>query len=60
MIIRVKLKVSDGHVLEDAIGIAEQKLGDLSDEEIESAIEVRVRAWVDQTIAVEWEAEEPS
>ncbi len=60
MKINVALKVSDGHVLEDVIVIEEHKLGELTDEEIESVIELRIRSWVDEKISVEWEVEEPS
>jgi hypothetical protein len=56
--IHVALKVSDGHELNDVIVIEEHKLGELTDEEIESAIELRIRSWVDKAIAVEWEVEE--
>ena len=57
MKIQVTLRVSDGHELHDEIEIEEHKLGEMSDEEIEGAIEVRVRSWVDKVISVEWEAE---
>ena len=60
MKINVALKVSDGHVLDDVIVIEEHKLGELTDEEIEAVIELRIRSWVDEKIHVEWEVEEPS
>ena len=58
MKINVTLRVSDGHELNDVIEIEEHKLGELSDDDIEAAIEIMVRRWVDKTIAVEWETED--
>ena len=58
MKINVTLRVSDGHELLDVIEIEEHKLGELSDDDIEAAIEMMVRRWVDKTIEVEWETEE--
>lgn len=58
MKIHVALKVSDGHTLRDTLIIEEHKLGELTDEEIEAAIERNIRTWVDRHIEVEWEAEE--
>jgi hypothetical protein len=58
MNIRVTLKLSDGHALSDTLVIAEHKLGELTDEEIEAAIERNIRTWVDRHVTVEWEAEE--
>lgn len=58
MKIFVKLHVADGHQVKDVIEIEEHKLGELSDEEIEASIEMRIRSWVDRMISVEWEAEE--
>lgn len=55
MKIHVALVVSDGHRLEDHIEIEEFKLGGLTDDEIEAAIERRIRNWVDEAIAVQWE-----
>ena len=55
MKIHVELVVSDGHKLEDQIEIEEFKLGSLTDEEIEAAIERRIRNWVDEAITVQWE-----
>ena len=57
MKINVTLRVSDGHELRDVIEIEEHKLGELSDDDIEAAIEMMVRRWVDKTIEVEWETE---
>lgn len=58
MKIHVTLKVSDGHTLSDTLVIEEHKLGELTEEDIEAAIERNIRTWVNRHIAVEWEAEE--
>lgn len=58
MKVHVTLHVSDGHQLRDVIEIEEPKLGELSDEDIEAAIEILIRSWVDKTISVEWETED--
>ncbi|MCD1260710.1 hypothetical protein B5M42_018065 [Paenibacillus athensensis] len=57
---RVHIQVSIGGepVKTDTIVIEEQKLGELTDEEIESAIEINIRSWVDRHVQVEWEVEE--
>jgi len=57
MKINVTLRVADGHHVEDVIEIEETKLGELTDEEIQAAIEIRIRTWVDRMISVEWETE---
>jgi hypothetical protein len=58
MKIRVTLKLSDGHALSDTLEIGEHKLGNLTEEEIEAAIERNIRTWVDRHVTVEWEADE--
>jgi hypothetical protein len=60
MQIQVKLSLEGNVIKQDTIVIEEQRLGDLSDEEIERAIEVRIRTWVDRLIQVEWEELEES
>jgi hypothetical protein len=56
--IKVTLKVEDKEVKQDSIEIAEHKLGELTDEEIQQAIEINVREWVNRVVSVEWEAED--
>jgi hypothetical protein len=56
--VNVTLMIADGHSVHDVIVIEEPRLGELTDEEIESAIEVRIRSWVDQQISVAWEVKE--
>jgi hypothetical protein len=53
--IQIQLSVSGEKVKQDVLVIAEQKLGELTDDEIENAIEVKIRTWVDQMVQVEWE-----
>ncbi|MGO4269231.1 hypothetical protein AB4Z22_05185 [Paenibacillus sp. TAF58] len=53
--IQIQLAVSGELVKQDVLEIAEYKLGEMTDEEIESAIEIKIRTWVDRMVQVEWE-----
>ncbi|MBD0380687.1 hypothetical protein [Paenibacillus sedimenti] len=55
MRIQIQLSVAGDKVKEEVLEIAEHKLGELTDEEIENAIEIKIRTWVDQMVQVEWE-----
>ena len=55
MRIQIQLAVSGEMVKQDVLEIAEHKLGEMTDEEIESAIEMKIRTWVDRMVQVEWE-----
>jgi hypothetical protein len=55
MRIQIQLSVSGQPVKQDLIVIPEHKLGELTDEEIESAIEIQIRSWVDRMVQIEWE-----
>ncbi|MBP1988996.1 hypothetical protein [Paenibacillus eucommiae] len=55
---KVQLSFGGQTVKEEILEIKEQKLGDLSDEEIERAIEVNIRTWVDKNLQIEWEVME--
>jgi hypothetical protein len=55
MRIKVSLSFADQPVKEDILEIKEQKLGELSDEEIERAIEIKIRSWLDKHLQIEWE-----
>ncbi|MBP1962061.1 hypothetical protein GQF04_05555 [Paenibacillus aceris] len=55
MRIRIQLAVAGEAVKQDVLEIAEHKLGEMTDEEIENAIEIKIRTWVDRMIQVEWE-----
>ncbi|MNY56463.1 hypothetical protein D3C86_1925450 [compost metagenome] len=55
--IRIQIQLAiDGETKKtDVLEIAEHKLGEMTDEEIEQAIEVKIRTWVDRMVQVEWE-----
>ncbi|WP_281885254.1 hypothetical protein [Paenibacillus sp. YYML68] len=55
---KVALRVDGQTVKEEELEIEETKLGELTDEEIEQAIEVNIRSWVDRMISIEWEVVE--
>ncbi|WP_164484201.1 MULTISPECIES: hypothetical protein [unclassified Paenibacillus] len=55
MRIQIQLAVSGEMVKQDVLEIPEYKLGEMTDEEIESAIEIKIRTWVDRMVQVEWE-----
>jgi hypothetical protein len=52
---KVALAFGGQAVKEDILEIKEQKLGDLTDEEIERAIEINIRSWLDKYLQIEWE-----
>lgn len=53
--IQIQLAIDGEMKKSDVLEIAEHKLGEMTDEEIEQAIEVNIRTWVDRMIKVEWE-----
>jgi hypothetical protein len=55
MRIKVALAFGNQAVKEDVLEIKEHKLGELTDEEIESAIEINIRSWLDRHLQIEWE-----
>ncbi|GFZ99233.1 hypothetical protein GCM10008018_51810 [Paenibacillus marchantiophytorum] len=55
MRIQVQLAIAGEMVKQDVLEIAEHKLGEMTDEEIESAIEINIRTWMDRMVQVEWE-----
>ncbi|MCR8636387.1 hypothetical protein [Paenibacillus radicis (ex Xue et al. 2023)] len=58
MKIKVQLSIGDQMVKEENLSIAETKLGELTDEEIEQAIEINIRTWADKMIRIHWEVAE--
>jgi len=58
MRIKVRLSVGGQQVKEDELVIEESKLGELTEEEIEQAIEINIRTWADKMISIDWEAAE--
>lgn len=55
MRIQIQMSVSGQPVKQDVIEIKEYKLGELTDEEIEQAVEINIRSWVDRMVQIEWE-----
>ncbi|CAN7600564.1 hypothetical protein LJR153_004460 [Paenibacillus sp. LjRoot153] len=55
MRIQIQLAIDGETKKTDVLEIAEHKLGEMTDEEIEQAIEVKIRTWVDRMVQVEWE-----
>jgi hypothetical protein len=55
---KVALAFDNQAVKEEILEIKEQKLGDLTDEEIERAIEINIRSWLDKHLQIEWEVME--
>lgn len=58
MRIKVQLSVDGQQVKADELVIEETKLGELTDEEIEQAIEINIRSWADKMISIDWEVVE--
>jgi hypothetical protein len=58
MRIKVQLSVAGQPVKEDTLELDDGKLEELSEEEIEQAIEINVRSWADRNIAITWETDE--
>ncbi|OAS22928.1 hypothetical protein [Paenibacillus oryzisoli] len=55
MRIQIQLAIDGETKKTDVLEIAEHKLGEMTDDEIEQAIEVKIRTWVDRMVQVEWE-----
>jgi hypothetical protein len=53
--IQVQLAIDGKSVKQNIIEIEEYRLGELTEEEIQQAIEVKIRTWVDSVMYVEWE-----
>lgn len=60
MRIQIQLAIDGETKKTDVLEIAEHKLGEMTDEEIEQAIEIKIRTWVDRMVQVEWEVIEES
>ncbi|NOU93552.1 hypothetical protein GC093_10015 [Paenibacillus sp. LMG 31456] len=58
MKIKVQLSIGGQIVKEEDLSILETKLGELTDEEIEQAIEINIRSWADKMISIQWEVAE--
>ena len=58
MKINVSLKIGPEAQLDGVIEIDDYRLEELSEEEIEAAIEMNVRNWANAKIQIEWEVAE--
>jgi len=58
MKIRVNMKIDGQPAAEDVLEIDDYKLEELTEEELESAIDVVVRTWASDKIEIAWETEE--
>jgi hypothetical protein len=58
MKIRAKLRVAGNELLEETLEIDDYKLEELSEEEVESAVQMVVSHWANSKIEVEWETED--
>lgn len=59
MKIKISLSVDGEQVKEDVVEIEDDKLEELSEEEVEAAAEAVVRQWADRKLSIAWEVEEP-
>ncbi|TMV44917.1 hypothetical protein FE783_30810 [Paenibacillus mesophilus] len=59
MKIKISLSVDGQQVKEDVVEIEDNKLEELSEEEVEAAAEAVVRLWADRKLSIAWEVEEP-
>jgi len=55
MRIKVQLSVGGQAVKEDVLVVDDSKLEELTEEEIEHAIDINVRNWADKNISIAWE-----
>jgi hypothetical protein len=58
MRINVQLSIGGQTIKVEELVIEETKLGELTDEEIERAIEINIRSWVDKMVSIHWEVVE--
>jgi hypothetical protein len=59
MKIKISLSVGGEQVKEDVVEIEDDKLEELSEEEVEAAAEAVVRQWADRKLSIAWEVAEP-
>ncbi|WP_409342149.1 hypothetical protein [Paenibacillus sp. MBLB4367] len=58
MKVKVSMKVGEEAQIDGMIEIDDYKLEELSEEEIEAAIEILVKNWANDRIRIEWEVAE--
>lgn len=59
MEIKVSLSVRKDVVLNDTITIEDTKLEELTEDEVESAIEVYISEWANRNVHIAWEVSKP-
>lgn len=59
MKIKISLSVDGQEVKQDEVEIEDDKLEELSEEEVEAAAEAVVRRWADRKLSIAWEVVEP-
>ncbi|MEF3307126.1 hypothetical protein [Paenibacillus sp. GYB003] len=59
MKIKVCLSVDGQEVKEDVVEIDDDKLAELSEEEVAAAAEAVVRRWADRKLSIAWEVVQP-
>lgn len=55
MKVKVSLMVDELEVKEEILEIEDRNLEELSEEEIEAVIEMKIKSWIDRLITVPWE-----
>lgn len=58
MKIQIQLLVDNNVVKEDVLELEEQKVEHLNEDELEAAIEINIRDWIDKMVQVSWEVVE--
>jgi len=56
--IKVRLSVRNELVLEDIITINDAKLAQLTEEEVERAVEIHISEWANRNVSIAWESVE--
>lgn len=57
MKIHIQVLISNELVKEHTLEIEEQKVSELTEDELREAIEINVRSWADKEIEIAWEVE---
>ncbi|RKN80653.1 hypothetical protein [Paenibacillus ginsengarvi] len=59
MRIKICLSVDGQEMKEDVVEIEDDKLAELTEEEVAAAAEAVVRSWADRKLSIAWEVEQP-
>lgn len=57
MNIKVRMDVGGRAQVDDLLVIDDAKVEELTEEEVEAAVEIVVREWADRMVRIEWEVE---